>query len=108
MTRPPAGPGRRPGGRGRVAIIVACIAAAAAIITAGVLRVAGPIGPATPATSSTSPPIGTFSHHPVRITLPARPASYLGVFAKGVPDRYGALQSFATTSGVRPLLQRLV
>ena len=66
------------------------------------LKVAGPIGPATPATSSSAPPIGTFSHHPVRITLPARPASYLGVFAKGVPDRYAALQSFATTSGVRP------
>ena len=33
MTMPPAGwPGRRPGGRGRVAIIVASIAAAAAII----------------------------------------------------------------------------
>ena len=102
MTMPPAGPGRRPGGRGRVIIIVASIAAAAAIITAGVLKVAGPIGPATPATSSTSPPLGTFSHHPVRIALPARPASYLGVFAKGVPDKYAALQSFATTSGVRP------
>jgi glycosyl hydrolase family 26 len=102
MTMPPAGPGRRPGGRGRVAIIVGCVAAAAAIITAGVLKVADPIAPATPATSSSAPPIGTFSHHPVRITLPAQPASYLGVFAKGVPDSYVPLQSFATTSGVRP------
>ena len=113
MTTPPPGPpappvagaaqpGRRPGRRRRGVIIVACVAAAAAVIAVGVAKVAGPIGQAGPTTSSSSPPIGTFSQHPVRITLPARPASYLGVFAKGVPASYGPLQSFTAASGVRP------
>jgi mannan endo-1,4-beta-mannosidase len=45
---------------------------------------------------------GDFSQHPVVITLPARPASYLGAFAKGVPDSYAPMESFAAAAGVRP------
>jgi hypothetical protein len=52
--------------------------------------------------SNTAPPAGTFSHHPVRITLPAQPASYLGVYVKGAPGSYAPVGSFAAATGVKP------
>jgi mannan endo-1,4-beta-mannosidase len=47
-----------------------------------------------------SPTIGTFSRHPVVVTLPVRPASYLGAFVKGVPESYAPIQSLADDAGV--------
>jgi hypothetical protein len=38
----------------------------------------------------------------VVITLPARPASYLGAFARGVPKSYAPLESLARATGVHP------
>jgi mannan endo-1,4-beta-mannosidase len=40
--------------------------------------------------------------HPVFITLPVRPASYLGAYADGVPRSYAPVESFAAATGVRP------
>jgi mannan endo-1,4-beta-mannosidase len=47
---------------------------------------------------------GDFRHHHVVITLPVRPASYLGAFAQGVPGSYAPVKSFAAATGVRPNL----
>ena len=113
MTMPPPGPpapspprparaGSHPGRRVRVVVIVACVVAAVAVVTAGVVKVAGPIGQAQPSGASSAPPVGTFSQHPVRITLPAHPASYLGVFANGVPGSYAPIESLTAATGVRP------
>jgi mannan endo-1,4-beta-mannosidase len=67
-----------------------------AAATAGIVLVVapnppGPAGPGTP-----------FRDHPVVITLPAFPTSYLGAYAGGVPASYAPIQSFATTTGVEP------
>jgi mannan endo-1,4-beta-mannosidase len=113
MTMPPPGasgpwlPRPAPASRGsgrhlRVVLIVACALVAVAVVTLGVVKVAAPIGPAAPPDPGSAPPIGTFSHHPVRLTLPARPESYLGVFAKGVPGSYAPIESLVAAGGVRP------
>ena len=111
MTMPPSGPSapprpaparRRPRRRIRAGVIAGCVAIVAAVVAVGVAKVSGPIGPAAPSTASTAPPIGTFSRHPVRITLPARPASYLGVFVKGIPGSYGPVTALTSGTGVRP------
>jgi hypothetical protein len=67
-----------------------------AAATAGIVLVvapnpAGPAGPGAP-----------FRDHPVVITLPAFPTSYLGAYAGGVPASYAPIQSFAATTGVEP------
>jgi Glycosyl hydrolase family 26 len=41
---------------------------------------------------------------PQHTALPATPASYLGVYAPGVPGSYAGVTSFASTTGVRPRL----
>jgi mannan endo-1,4-beta-mannosidase len=73
----------------------------AAVVTVGVLQVAKPIGKTQPSLAS-APPIGTFSHHPVVITLPVHQASYLGAFAKGVPGSYAPMASFAHATDSHP------
>jgi len=98
----PAQVGRQSGRHIRAGVIIACVVVAVAVITLGVVKVAAPIGPAQPSGTSSAPPIGTFSHHPVLITLPANPASYLGVFAKGVPSSYAPIESFTAAAGVQP------
>lgn len=40
--------------------------------------------------------------NPVVIALPARPASYVGAYAPGVPTSYAPMTSFRTANGVRP------
>lgn len=40
--------------------------------------------------------------HPVVIALPARPTSYIGAYAAGVPDSYMPMNLFRTANGVRP------
>jgi mannan endo-1,4-beta-mannosidase len=95
---PPPGPRRRT----RAVVIAGCVAVVAAVVAVGVARVSGPIGPVSPSSASSAPPIGTFSRHPVRITLPAQPASYLGVFVKGIPGSYGPVTALTANTGVRP------
>jgi mannan endo-1,4-beta-mannosidase len=97
--------GRRLGGimHGTVAAVLigVCVAAVLAIVTAGVAKVAKPIAGVPPPTTSDVPPIGTFSHHPVVVTLPARPESYVGAFAKGVPDSYAPIEALAKATQAR-------
>ncbi len=40
--------------------------------------------------------------HPIVISLPAQPASYIGAYARGVPASYAPMDSFAAACGVRP------
>lgn len=93
--------GRRSGRHFRLGLIAACVLIAAVVVTVGLVKVAAPVGSA-PSVSRSAPPIGTFSRHPVRISLPAHPASYIGVFAKGVPSSYAPIASLTVAIGVRP------
>ncbi len=84
-----------------VAVSVVVVVAVAAITTA-VAQVATPLGLAQLAPSSDGSAVGTYSHHPVVINLTAAPQSYLGLYARGVPDSYAPVQSVTTRTGVRP------
>jgi hypothetical protein len=100
MTTPP-----RPDRRsvwGMRAVFVVCAIVAVAVVTLGVVEDAARTDRARQSAASSTLPIGTFSHHPVRITLPARPASYLGAFATGVPKSYAPIKSLASATGVQP------
>ena len=88
--------------RMRAVIISVCVVISVAVLTVGLKKVAAPIGPPPAPAGGYMPAIGTFSHHPVVITMPARPASYLGIFARGVPRSYAPVETIATTTGVRP------
>jgi mannan endo-1,4-beta-mannosidase len=112
-TSPPTRPPRASAGRAtrvdrgadrrlRPVLIVVGMLVVATLVTVGVVKVAAPIGSAAPSAASTAPPIGTFSHHPVRIKLAGRPQSYLGVFTKGVPDSYEPISSFTAATRVKP------
>jgi mannan endo-1,4-beta-mannosidase len=94
--------GRKLGGimHGSIAaiLVVICVAAVLAAVTAGVAKVAKPIGAGAPAPGD-APPIGTFSHHPVVVTLPARPASYVGAYVKGLPGSYAPLTALGRAAG---------
>jgi glycosyl hydrolase family 26 len=95
---------RRFGGirRGAVAIVVSAgVIFSVAVATATVMEATKPIGSGQLPAVIGAPAIGTFSQHPVVITLPARPASYLGAYVRGVPASYDPIQSFASASGVR-------
>ena len=87
---------------GMRAVFVVCVCVAVAVVTAGVARVAARTDRARQQAAGSGLAIGTFSHHPVRITLPARPASYLGAFASGVPRSYAPIESFAHAAGAQP------
>jgi mannan endo-1,4-beta-mannosidase len=79
-------------------LIGVCVAAALATVTAGVAKVAKPIsGEAPPADGD--PPAGTFSHHPVVVTLPTRPESYVGAYAAGVPGSYAPVTALTRAVG---------
>jgi mannan endo-1,4-beta-mannosidase len=81
------------------AIIVTVVAIGSVIaITIGVLQVAAPDIPDRQSpVDTTTPAIGAFSHHPVRIKLPTEPDSYLGAYVDGVPRHYAPIESFATS-----------
>jgi mannan endo-1,4-beta-mannosidase len=83
----------------RAVVIGAALVLAAALVTAGLIKVSKPISPAKPVSSSLAPPVGTFSHHPVKISLPTGKAAYLGAFAKGVPGSYAPVTSLALATG---------
>jgi mannan endo-1,4-beta-mannosidase len=75
-------------------VTVATVIAVAAV-TVGIVHAVIPSGNTA----------GKTPHGPggqVVIRLPARPLSYLGAYAKGVPGSYAPLDSFAALTGVRP------
>jgi mannan endo-1,4-beta-mannosidase len=82
---------------GAVAAVVIglCVAAVLVVVTAGVARVAKPIAGPLPSAGASTVPIGTFSHHPVIVRLPARPESYVGAYADGVPESYEPIEGLA-------------
>jgi mannan endo-1,4-beta-mannosidase len=47
-------------------------------------------------------PVAWGPHRPIVIHLPARPTSYIGAYASGVPESYAPLTRFASDNGVRP------
>ena len=101
-------PGPSAAHRRRWSVIGACVAALAADHRAR--RREGRAD--RPAVACAAAPSGSSAVSHVVITLPAHPASYLGAFAKGVPESYGPIQSFAAShrraTEHRALLQRLV
>ena len=105
VTQQPSQP-PRPGrhlGRGMArGLVSAVIVAVVAAVTAGLVHVAAPADRKQSPSLSGPVSIGAFSQHPVVITLPAHPASYLGAFAKGVPGSYAPIETLAKATGVRP------
>jgi mannan endo-1,4-beta-mannosidase len=81
-------------------VIGACVASLLAVLTAGVSKVSGSVSVALQPGTSGTPPIGTYSHHPVRVTLPARPDSYVGAFVKGIPESYAPMKSLTMAAHV--------
>jgi len=92
-----AGPFRRSGAVAAMGSVAAAIGVAA--ITAGITQQIAPVR--SPAAAKTAP-AGSFRLHPVVVTLPTNPASYLGAYADGVPRSYAPIDSFAATTGVHP------
>jgi Glycosyl hydrolase family 26 len=84
----------------RPTVIGVCIVTFAALLTAGVNRLSNSADTGGLSGLSGTPPIGTYSHHPVVIPLPHKPESYLGAFAQGVPGSYAPIESFAKATGV--------
>jgi hypothetical protein len=86
---------------GTVAAVVIGVSVAAilVLVAAGVTKVAKPMGTALPSSASDALPIGTFSHHPVVVQLPARPESYVGAFAQGVPRSYAPVEDLGQSVG---------
>ncbi len=74
----------------------------AAAVTAGVAQLAIPIGLSQLEPTDVTTAIGTYSHHPVVISLSAQPASYLGLYARGVPDSYAPIENVTRQTGVKP------
>ena len=99
-SRPAATSGRSrlPGAFGNRAFVILVTVAtviAVAAVTAGVVR-------------AVVPSLGAGAGNPVQaggrvvIKLPARPLSYLGAYAHGVPGSYTPIEKFASTTGVQP------
>ncbi len=83
-------------------IIAVCVVILAAVVTAGVVKVSPAADSPRPPDPTGSPEIGTFSQHHVVINLPSNPASYLGIFARGVPSSYAPVESVAHAIGMQP------
>ncbi|MFY9667790.1 MAG: hypothetical protein WAK44_07560, partial [Trebonia sp.] len=76
-------------------------AAIGAAGVAGILAVAlAVVGPAARQPSTTAP-VGQGQRHSV---LPTAPASYLGLYAAGVPGSYAGVTAFTAATGVKPRL----
>lgn len=54
------------------------------------------LGLPSPSTTAAAPP--------VRVTLPVKPSSYLGVYEPGVPHSYAGIETFARAAGHQPNL----
>jgi mannan endo-1,4-beta-mannosidase len=88
--------------RSRIVAVALSGAAIAAVVaaTVGVVRVVVPDAPPSAQSSGNVPT--PFRNNPVRIVLPHRAASYLGVYVDGIPHSYAPMESFATATGVQP------
>jgi hypothetical protein len=83
-----------------VAVIVSVLVIAG--VAAGTTAVVLTISP-NPTSSSAGAATGSpFGNHPVVITLPHQPASYLGAYVQGNPRSYGPLNTFAAAAGTQP------
>ena len=100
----PRQPGRRFGGirHGAGAVLIStCIIVSVAVATVGVVEATKPIESGQLPSVGGTPAIGEFSRHPVVITLPTRPESYLGAYVRGVPSSYEPIGAFTNATGVR-------
>ena len=77
--------------RARLAIIVAAIVIAVMVLVTFAVQVADRPGQAEPATLQNG-----------RLTLPATPDSYFGLYPTGVPYSYAGVTAFRRDTGVRP------
>jgi Glycosyl hydrolase family 26 len=77
--------------RGRLAVIIATAGVVAAIIVGFAVYSAG-----RPAQDGPS----ALGH--VHYSLPVAPDSYIGVYARGVPDSYAPVRAFTTATGIKP------
>jgi mannan endo-1,4-beta-mannosidase len=90
-------------GRALVAATSLFALASVAAITFGVLQVATPIGLSQLEPSGDATAVSRYyASHPVVISLPAQAASYLGIFARGVPRSYAPVRSVTKATGVHP------
>jgi mannan endo-1,4-beta-mannosidase len=83
------------GNRAFVILVTLATVIAVAAVTAGVMRT---VVPSLVAGARSTVQAGG----PVVIKLPARPLSYLGAYAKGVPGSYAPIETFATRTRVQP------
>ncbi len=100
MSQPPGNGGRfralgRLGSKAFVTLVSVAAVIAVAAVTAGVVRAVVP---------SHGEGTGASLHSGGRVVmpLPARPMSYLGAYAHGVPGSYTPIENFATATGVEP------
>jgi mannan endo-1,4-beta-mannosidase len=88
------------------------VAATAAVGTVAVVTVVVTTASPDATTGASNPPTagrppaaavaGVSPHKIARATLPAKPLSYLGVYADGVPTGFGGVTQFAASVGVTP------
>lgn len=94
--RPPRSRRRRSSHRIARALGVVATVVAVAVGTTAIVHFT-PVNPSSPPVSGAQ-----YGNHPVVIALPDRPASYLGVYADGVPHSYAPIESFAADNGAQP------
>jgi glycosyl hydrolase family 26 len=81
---------------------VAAAVAAAAVAVGGAFVGTETVSPHSPG-SPLVPQIIDASHlTPIHVTLPAHPASWLGIYASGAPGSYSGLESFAAATQHQP------
>lgn len=81
---------------GTVAVVTVVVTTASPDATTGASHPSAGGRPAAPAVAGGRP------RKIVRAPLPAKPLSYLGVYAAGVPEGFGGVTQFAATVGVTP------
>ncbi len=77
--------------RGLAVVLITAVAVAAGLAAYVTLGATG-----------TRHPVAWGPRHPIVIGLPARPTSYIGAYASGVPESYAPLTDFAADNGVQP------
>ena len=104
-TRLPTSSGTSPQpSHSRFLLISACVAIAIALVILAGFEIAKPIAPKVSAAQSGIPAVGTYARHHVVISLPVHTAAYVGAFAKGVPESYTPMVSFAAATSSKPNL----
>jgi mannan endo-1,4-beta-mannosidase len=90
-------PPRRGLWRGTVRLIVGSMVTVAVVIATVVVVTS--VVPNTP--NAANAPGAPFRRHHIVVKLSARPDSYLGAYASGVPRSYAPIQGFNSTTGIR-------